>query len=96
MIPLALLERVSRQKFTHVGLTGVDCRRIMYDTIHDGVSDHPAAKAWMPLRGFVLCTEDRWPLVVSALEDFQKILSTGMAVSKSPDTGVTEPGILTS
>ena len=69
----SVLERVSRQKFTHVGFAGIDCRRIMDDTIHDGVSDYPAAKAWVPFSGFVLCAEDRRPLIVSALEDFQKI-----------------------
>jgi hypothetical protein len=73
MIPLAFLERVSRQKFTHVGLTGVDCRRIMHDTVHDSVRDYAASKAGMPFTGFVLRTKDRWPLIISALKDLQQI-----------------------
>ena len=85
MIPLAFLERVSRQKFTHVGLTGVDCRRIMHDTVHDSVRDYAAAKAGMPFTGFVLRTKDRWPLIISALKDLQQIFVLLLVYSDRED-----------
>ena len=63
-----------RQKFPYVELSGVDRRRIVDDPVHDGVSNHSAAKAGMLFTGFILGAEDRRPLVVSPFKNFQKIL----------------------